>query len=68
MEVDKNTAMFVTVLRDLYTNEPEQVDLDKHDGHHLAEVALKHYNWERQVEGLRLLIGVRLTNIALEDG
>ena len=66
MNIDHTTVLMLDLLKRTLADEPERVDLDKHDGHHLHEVASVHYQWERQVGALRLLIGVRLTNLALE--
>jgi hypothetical protein len=67
LEVDDTTVKLIAMLRDSYSKEPEAPNLDRHDGHVLQEIALKHYEWERQVSALRLLVSVRLVNLALED-
>jgi len=64
---DRSTAMMIGLLRDTLADEPPNPDLDIHTGHHLNEIALHHYEWERNVSALRLLIGIRLTNLALEE-
>lgn len=66
IDVDDTTARLITMLREVLTDEPETPDPETHDGHHMAEVAMTHYEWARQVAALRLLIGVRLTNAALD--
>jgi len=65
--IDDTTQRMVEMLREASQDEPEFVDPDIHTGHYLEEIAMVHYAWERKVGALRLLIGVRLTNLALEE-
>lgn len=67
LQVDYTTERFIEMLRQVMRDEPVVPDLDRHDGHHLAEVAMNHYEWQRRIGALRLLIGVRLVNEALEQ-
>lgn len=66
MTVDDTTWRFVQMLGEVLDTEPT-IDLDIHEGHALAESALNHYEWQRQVNALKLLIGVRLTLRALNQ-
>ncbi len=59
--------MLLDLLREKLANEPTAPDLDVHAGSHLEEVAHVHHEWQRQVNALRLLCGVRLVNEALDD-
>jgi hypothetical protein len=68
MEVDDTTTRFVTMLQEVLTQEPPVPDPDVMGAHGVAEAELKHYEWQRHVNALRLLIGVRLTTIAVEGG
>lgn len=64
--VDDTTKRFVDMLRREMAAEPTRPDSEVQDGHLLAEVAMKHYEWERSIYALRLMIGVRLTNAAMD--
>lgn len=66
IEVDDTTARFVAMLSDVLAEEPDEPEPERHESHVLAEVAMVHYEWQRRAEALRLLIGVRLTNAALD--
>jgi len=59
-------AMLVSMLRDLYADEPPQPD-EIMPMSLANETAEKHYEWQRQVNGARILLGVRLVNDALEE-
>jgi hypothetical protein len=65
MEVDDTTTRFVTMLQEVMAKEPPVPDPDVLGAHGVAEAELNHYEWQRHVNALRLLIGVRLTEIAL---
>lgn len=51
----------------LLLEEPPQPDPDELQGAALEEVGAIHYGWYRQVAALRLLLGVRLVNDALDQ-
>jgi hypothetical protein len=67
IEMDSITASFVRMLHNVMLQEPPVPDPDVLGAHGMAEAELNHYEWQRHVNALRLLIGVRLTNIALEE-
>jgi hypothetical protein len=64
--VDSTTQRFVEMLSDTIADEPKY-DPDTLGVHGQAEAELKHYEWQRHVVALRLLIGVRLVATALEE-
>lgn len=64
--LDRTTCMFLAELVRLTAHEPPEPNPDAQEGHHLNEVAERHWHWERQVNAFRLLLGVRLTNAALD--
>jgi hypothetical protein len=67
LTLDGTTATFVRLLREHLTTEPLLPNENMPRG--LQEsVADTRRSWERQVSAYRLLIGVRLTNLALEGG
>lgn len=53
--------------KDLKAQEPTRPDTDRHAGTHLETIARTYDQWERHMDAMRLLIGVRLTSRALED-
>lgn len=67
LEVDGTTYRLLGMLEDTITEEPPVPDPDVMGAHGVAEAELKHYEWQRHVNALRLLVGVRLTNEALEQ-
>ena len=67
LTIDETTERFIDMLREVLAAEPPGPNPEAQESYLLAEVAMKHYEWERQVAALRLLIGVRLTNRALDD-
>jgi len=66
MEVDDLTYRFLLLLTERIAEEPLRPTDEMPEGMSL-EVAERHHEWFRQVAGLRALIGVRLTNTALEQ-
>lgn len=67
IQPDDTTVAFIRMLRDVLADEPPIPDPDLLGAHGVAEAELNHYEWRRHGNALRLLIGVRLTNLALED-
>lgn len=67
MKPDDTTLAFIRMLREVLADEPPVPDPDVMGAHGVAEAELKHYEWQRHCGALRLLIGVRLTNLALEE-
>ena len=67
IELDATTERMLAMLRADLNAEPTVPDVDKHESHQFAELALVHYEWQRKIDAWRLLIGVRLTNTALAD-
>ena len=67
IRVDDTTGRLIKMLHDVLVTEPERPDLDVHTGHHLNEVARIHDDWERHQDALRLLMGTRLVNAAVEQ-
>lgn len=65
MEMTKTTAMMLDLLQRKLDEEPTAPDLDYHAGSHLEEIAHVHGQWQRQVDALRMLCGVRLVDEAL---
>jgi hypothetical protein len=66
IEVDGTTFRLLGMLQDTIADEPEY-DSDALGAHGVQEAELKHYEWQRHVGALRLLVGSRLTNGALEQ-
>lgn len=65
--LDANTMMMLGYYRAVDAAEPLAPDPDQHDGHLLAEVALRHYEWERTMNAVRLLLSIRLLSLALDQ-
>ena len=66
--VNTTTARLLAMLRDELSATPPEPNTDMHFGHQLESVAVTYYEWQRKVDALRLLIGIRLTNEALDAG
>lgn len=67
LSVDDTTARLIAMAKDLKAQEPARPDTDRHAGTHLETIARTYDQWERHMDAMRLLIGVRLTSRALED-
>lgn len=67
IEVDSTTAQLIGFLVDLLAKEPPQ-DAGHHPSMELHErVGAAWAEWDKQVHGLRTVIGARLTNRAIEQ-
>ena len=63
--VTDTTERLIQLLVRKYEEEPKKPDSDTMLKHEMDEAGLIHYGWQREIDSLRLLIGVRLTNEAL---
>ena len=64
--MDNTTEMCLSLLREMLANEPEQ-DAGQNPSLGVHErVGEKWAEWDRQVSGLRLVVGIRLTANALD--
>ena len=59
------TQRLLDLLLEKYNEEPPAPDLDVHIGSHLELVAGTYAQWQRSIDGLRMLCGVRLVDEAL---
>lgn len=59
--------MMLDRLQELLDTEPPTPDPETMIGSAYNEVADEHYQWQRQVDAFRLLLGIRLVNQALDD-
>lgn len=48
--------------------QPPEPDPQLHDGRVLGLIAREYDEWQKQVDALRLLLGVRIVNAALDQG
>lgn len=64
--VDSTTGTFIRLLREVLAQEPPLPN-DNMPMAYQNAVAEVYAQWQRQVSAYRLLIGVRLTNLALEE-
>jgi len=65
IQVDSTTERLIEHLLMLGGAEPPSGEEEV--GAKAEEIAQTHYEWARQVNAVRLLIGVRLVNLALEE-
>lgn len=65
--MNKTTAALLGMLRERLAQEPPFPDPEEHHGHRYESVAREHDEWGRHVAALRLLLGVRLVNEALDE-
>ena len=66
VELDDMTLMMLQHLRDHQDEEPPQPG-ETNGRYEADEMAAHHYEWSRTHQAIRLLLGVQLVNLAVEQ-
>lgn len=64
IDIDYNTQLLLEMLEDKMRDEPPVPDEQQHIGARYTEIARAHEQWQREIDALRMLCGVRLVNQA----
>lgn len=67
LRLDGTAMQMLRLLRSTEADEPVRPDPDGMDGHLLAEVALRHYEWSRLLDATHLMLAATLTRLAREQ-